>query len=78
MEFSDVAAVLVLVVVETDTGSSSTLDSTISSDCGDDNIGGIGVAGLRVNNLSAFQTLGCDVVNHGGFGLSVVVDKDAK
>jgi len=53
------AAVVVLVVVtETDTGSSSTLDPTISSNCGDDKIGGIGVAGFRVNNLSAFQTLG--------------------
>lgn len=38
----------------------------------------MGVAGLRVNNLSAFQTLGCDVINQGGFGLNVVVDRDAK
>lgn len=75
---SDVAVVLVLVVVtETDTGSSS-LDPTISSKCGDDKIGGIGVAGLRVKNLSAFQTLGWDVIDHGGFGLNVVVDNDAK
>jgi hypothetical protein len=59
IETSGVAAVVVLVVVtETDTGSSSTLDPTISSNCGDDKIGGIGVAGFRVNNLSAFQTLG--------------------
>lgn len=75
-ETSGVAVVLVLVVV-TDTGSSSTLEPTMSSNCGDDKIGGIGVAGLRVNNLSAFQTLGCDVINHGGFGFIVVVDKDA-
>lgn len=73
-----VAAVLV-VVTETDIDdSSSTLGPTISSNCGDDKIGGIGVAGLRVNNLSAFQTLGCDVISHGGFGLTVVVDNDAK
>lgn len=70
---------LVLVVVtDTDTESSSTPGPTISSNCGDDKIGGIGVAGLRVNNLSAFQTLGCDVISHGGFGFKVVVDKDAK
>jgi len=74
-----VAVVLVLVVVtETDTGSSSALDPTISSSCDDEKTGGIGVAGLRVNNLSAFQTLGCDVINQGGFGLNVVVDNDAK
>lgn len=73
------AVVLVLVVVtETDTGSSSTLELTKSSSCGDDKIGGIGVAGLRVNNLSACQTVGSEVMNHGGFGLTVVVDKDAK
>lgn len=79
IETSDGADVLVLVVVnDTDTDSSSMLDPTISSNCGDDKIGGIGVAGLRVNSLSAFQTLGGDVINHGGFGLNVVVDKDAK
>lgn len=66
-----------MVVTDIDTDSSSTLGPTISSNCGDDNIGGIGVAGLRVNSLSAFQTLGCDVINHGGFGFNVVVDKDA-
>lgn len=78
-EISGVAVVLVVVVVtETETGSSSILDPTISSNCGEDKIGGMGVAGLRVNNLSAFQTLGCDVINQGGFGLNVVVDRDAK
>jgi len=74
-----VAAVLVLVVVtDTETVSSSMLEPTMSSNCGDDKIGGMGVAGLRVNNLSAFQTLGCDVINHGGFGFNVVVDNDAE
>jgi len=58
-ETSGAAVVLVLVVVtDTDTVSSSTLEPTMSSNCGDDRIGGIGVAGLRVSNLSAFHTLG--------------------
>lgn len=78
-ETSGVANVLVLVVVtEMDTGSSSTIVPILSSDCGDDKIGVTGVAGLRVSNLSAFQTLGWDVINHGGLGFRVVVDKDAK
>lgn len=77
---SDVAEVLVVVVNDTEeTCSSSTLELTVSSSWGeDDNTGGIGVAGLRVKSLSAFQTLGCDVISHGGLGFKVVVESDAK